>query len=254
MTRTVLRLDALSAAVLERAPYDHAVVTGLFEPAVAQALAATFPADHYRIVSGGAEKLYRYDARPLVAFGRDEVLYAENLSPQWRTLAEELASSDYREALGRLSGLDLSDAPFEANVFQYGPRSLLEPHCDLEDKLVTHVLYFNDAWNPADGGCLRVLRSSNTDDYVKEVQPLVGSSVVLVRSDRSWHAVPAVRTGISHSRRSLTATFYRPGAKSTLFADGEDYRLMTLGTTGSGAVDRLRDFVTRAVQRVARRR
>jgi hypothetical protein len=35
---------------------------------------------------------------------------------------------------------------------------------DLADKIVTHVLYFNDAWDPADGGCLQILRSSQMRD------------------------------------------------------------------------------------------
>ncbi len=194
--------------------------------------------------------MYRYDARPFVAFGGNEVLFADHLSAEWRELGQQLASPAHREALGSLIGLDLSDAPFEANLFHYGPRYLLEPHCDLPDKIVTHVLYFNEAWDPADGGCLRILRSSNSDDLATEVTPLVGSSVVLVRSESSWHGVPAVRPGVAQSRRSLTATFCRPGSRSTLFPEGEDYRLTTVGPNGSGTVDRLQDFVARAIRRI----
>ena len=254
MVDSVLQIEALSNAALRREPYTHAIIDELFHRDRARALAATFPTDHYRIVSGGAEKLYRYDARPFVAFGRDEVLFADNLSADWQALGKQLASPAYREALGRLTNLDLSDAPLEVNLFHFGPRCLLEPHRDLADKIVTHVLYFNDAWDPADGGCLRILRSSNADDFVTEIPPLVGSSVVLVRSDHSWHGVPAVKRGVAHSRRTLTATFYRPGSTSTLFPEGEDYRLMTIGANGSGTVDRLQDLVVRAVKRIKRRR
>ena len=249
---SVLQLEALSRATLEREPYQYAVVNGLFQPARARALASTFPTDHYRIVSGGAEKRYRYDARPFIAFGRDEILFPDDLSSEWRALGEELASPAYREALGRLTGLDLSAAPFEANLFHYGPRCLLEPHQDLPDKIVTHVLYFNDDWDPANGGCLRILRSSDPDDFVAEVPPLVGSSVILVRSASSWHGVPAVERGVARSRRSLTTTFYRPGSSSTLFPKNESFRLVTLGATGSGAMDRLQELVVRAVKRFIR--
>jgi len=227
---SVLQIEALSHAALRREPYTHAIIDELFHRDRARALAATFPTDHYRIVSGGAEKLYRYDARPFVAFGRDEVMFAGNLSADWQALGKQLSSPEYREALGRLTNLDLAD------------------------KIVTHVLYFNDAWDPADGGCLRILRSSNADDFVTEIPPLVGSSVVLVRSDHSWHGVPAVKRGVAHSRRTLTATFYRAGSTSTLFPEGEEYRLMTIGPNGSGTVDRLQDLVVRAVKRIKRRR
>jgi Rps23 Pro-64 3,4-dihydroxylase Tpa1-like proline 4-hydroxylase len=249
-----LQLAALTQASLTRDPYPHAVVTGLFDPAHRHALAATFPTDHFRIVSGGAEKRYRYDARPLVAFGRDEVLFPDDLSPEWRALGEALASPEYRKALGELTGLDLTDAAFEANVFHYGPRCLLDPHPDLPDKIVTHVLYFNETWDSADGGCLRILRSSDPDDYVTEVLPLVGSSAVIVRAENSWHGVPAVRRGVARSRRSLTATFYRPGSKSTLFPDDEPYRLVNLGARGSGVMTRLAEVAGRALHRITRRR
>jgi hypothetical protein len=253
MVDPVLQIEAMSRAALRQQPYAHAVIDGLFDPDRARALAGTFPRDHYRIVSGGAEKLYRYDARPFVAFGRDEVMFAADLSAEWQELGRQLASPAYREALGRLTNLDLRDAPLEVNLFHYGPRSLLEPHCDLADKIVTHVLYFNEAWDPADGGCLRILRSSNPDDFVTEIPPRVGSSAVLVRSENSWHGVPAVKPGVAHSRRSLTATFYRPGSTSTLFPEDEDYLLMTVGPNGSGPADRLRDFVARAVTRIKAR-
>jgi len=250
MSSSVLQFDAVSRATIHREPYTYAVIDGLFPSERAHALAATFPTDHYRIVGGGEGKRYRYDARPLIAFGRSEILFPGSLSPIWRTLVNDLASPEYRAALSRLTGIDLSDAPLEVNLFHYGPRSLLEPHCDLPDKILTHVLYFNDVWNPADGGCLRILRSSNADDVVAEIPPIVGSSAILVRSESSWHGVPEVRRGVTRSRRSLTATFYRPGSTSTLFPDDGDYRLISLGQTGSRTFDRVQDFVIRAVRRL----
>jgi hypothetical protein len=54
---------------------------------------------------------------------------------------------------------------------------------------------------------------------------------------------------VARSRRSLTATFYRPGAASTLFPENENFRLVTLGATGSGTMDRLRDLAVRAIKR-----
>jgi hypothetical protein len=74
-----------------------------------------------------------------------------------------------------------------------------------------------------------------------------------VRSDTSWHGVPAVRRGVALSRRTLTATFYRPGSVSTLFPENGDYRLVNLGPKGSGPVDRLEDLAFRAMRRITGR-
>jgi len=93
---------------------------------------------------------------------------------------------------------------------------------DLEDKVLTHVFYFNEVWDERDGGCLTVLRSGDMADVERVVPPLVGNSAVLVRSPDSWHAVSRVRDGVRTSRRSLTVTFYRPGSLSTMWPEGDE--------------------------------
>src|SRR5438105_7437559 len=100
-----------------------------------------------------------------------------------------------------LTSCDLTTAPMEVNVFHYGPGANLGPHPDLEDKLVTHVLYFNRSWNREDGGCLTILRSSDPADVAAEIEPIVGNSSVVVRSEESWHAVSRVVDGCQRSRR-----------------------------------------------------
>jgi Rps23 Pro-64 3,4-dihydroxylase Tpa1-like proline 4-hydroxylase len=120
-----------------------------------------------------------------------------------------------------LTGCDLTRAPMEVNVFHYGPGAQLGPHPDLPDKIVTHVLYFNRSWNPADGGCLSILRSANPLDLAAEIVPVVGNSAIIVRSDKSWHAVSRVVSDSASSRRSVTVTFYRPGSVSTMWPPNE---------------------------------
>jgi Rps23 Pro-64 3,4-dihydroxylase Tpa1-like proline 4-hydroxylase len=109
----------------------------------------------------------------------------------------------------------------EVNVFHYGPGSWLGPHVDLEDKIVSHIFYFNESWNEADGGSLSILRSPTRADAVANVLPIVGTSAVIVRSNSSWHAVPPVSRGCTRSRRSMTITFYRPGSISTMWPPGD---------------------------------
>jgi Rps23 Pro-64 3,4-dihydroxylase Tpa1-like proline 4-hydroxylase len=116
-----------------------------------------------------------------------------------------------------LTGCDLTQALMEVNVCHYGPGGSLGAHRDLPEKLVTHVLYFNRSWNPADGGCLSVLRSADPADLVAEIAPIVGHSAVIIRSENSWHAVSRVVGDSAISRRSVTVTFYRPGSVSSMW-------------------------------------
>ena len=219
----VLRFESIERAALASEPYAWARIDHLYSPANAAQLEATFPRDSFKIVRGyDGEKEYCYHARALIGMGSTTISAAPRLSAAWRQLAADLLSPRYRAALSALTGIELSALRMEANAFHYGPGAWLGPHVDLADKIVTHVLYFNAAWDPADGGCLRVLRSAQMSDVACEIAPSAGSSAVLVRSDRSWHAVSRVDRLCAQSRRSVTVTFYRAAALSTMWPPGEN--------------------------------
>lgn len=218
----MLDLTQIARRTLSTEPYEWAEVGDLFAPRDAIALAETYPRDHFKTVSRhDGEKAYDYEARALIGMGADTIAYPDELSSAWLALARDLLSPEYRTAMSLLTGRDLTAAPVEVNVFHYGPGACLGPHLDLPSKRVTHVLYFNRAWNAADGGCLDILRSGDPADIAAAILPLVGNSSVLVRSDRSWHAVSRVVDGCSKSRRSVTVTFYRPGSPSTMWPPGD---------------------------------
>jgi Rps23 Pro-64 3,4-dihydroxylase Tpa1-like proline 4-hydroxylase len=218
----MLDLTRIRSTKLETAPYSWAQISGLFAPADAAELAATYPRDSFKTLSNrGGEKDYEYEARSLIRLGNDFVSHPKELSEAWLKLAADLLSPDYRAAMSELTSCDLSASPLEVNVFHYGPGASLGPHPDLADKMVTHILYFNRVWNQADGGCLQILRSRNAGDIETEVLPMVGNSAVLVRSDHSWHAVSRVVDGCNRSRRSVTVTLYRPGSTSSMWPDGD---------------------------------
>jgi len=226
----MINLNRIAEHRLETEPYQWAVVDGLFSPADAAALAATFPRDHFkRLADYAGEKDFEYEVRELVGMGARSVSRLEELSEAWRTLASDFLSAGYRAAMSVLTGSDLSTAPLEVNVFHYPPGGSLGAHPDLRDKIVTHVLYFNESWNDEDGGCLTILRSSDAADVVRAVSPVVGNSAVLVRSDDSWHAVSPVVKSCSLSRRSLTATFYHQGSVSTMWPPGDTTPLHDYG-------------------------
>ena len=222
----MIDLQRIATHRLETEPYRWALIDGLFSSADAAALAETFPRDHFkRLADYAGEKDFEYESRSLIHMGASSISFADELSYAWRALANDLLSSEYRAAMSALIGVDLSDAPLEVNVFHYPPGGSLGAHPDLRDKIVTHVLYFNSAWDVADGGCLTILRSKDAGDVAKVIPPIVGNSAVLVRSDDSWHAVSPVVKSCRLSRRSLTATFYHPGSVSTMWPAGDQTAL-----------------------------
>jgi SM-20-related protein len=219
----MIDFSRFTSQTLSTDPYRWALVDQIFSAADARALVETFPLDHFKTVKGyDGEKGYEYESRSLVHMGANTPTNPQSLSPAWRRLADDLLSSAYRECMSRITGVDLSTLPMEANAFHYSRNAWLGPHVDLEDKLVTHVFYFNETWNEEDGGCLTILRSGDLSEAVKTIPPLVGNSAVLVRSTNSWHAVTRVRDTCRTSRRSIAVTFYRPGAPSTMWPAGEN--------------------------------
>ena len=220
--QSMMNLADLRNHRLESFPYAWAAVNNLFRAKDAERLAATYPCDHFKLVRRfDAERSYEYEARPLIGMGEQSIAYRDDLSDAWQRLAADLLSPEYRSAMTALTGCDLSQAPLEANVFHYGPGGSMDAHRDLPEKIVTHVLYFNQSWEAGKGGCLRILRSSNPEDMVAEITPLAGNSSIIVRSESSWHAVSRVASGTVGSRRSVTVTFYRPGSVSTMWPPGD---------------------------------
>lgn len=212
----VIDTSRISGAHLETEPYRWAAVSGLYSAADAAALAATFPTDHFkRVADHAGEKKHEYQVRSLIRMSARSISREKQLSSAWQALARDFLSPAYRNAMSGLTGIDLSAADLEVNVFHYPPGGLHGAHTDHRDKIVTHVLYFNESWNDDDGGCLLILKSSDIQEMVTRISPLVGNSAVLVRSDNSWHAVSHVVPTCQLSRRSLTATFYHPGHVST---------------------------------------
>jgi SM-20-related protein len=215
-TTHIIDLNRISRSRLEAEPYRWAAINGLFAAADAAALAATFPRDHFkRLADHAGPKKHEYQVRSLIRMSAQSISRVKQLGSAWQTLANDILSPAYRRAMSELTGLDLGAAELEVNLFHYPPGGSHGAHPDHPDKIVTHILYFNEAWNDDDGGCLLILKSSDPRDIATRISPLVGNSAVLVRSDNSWHAVSEVARTCQLSRRSLTATFYHPGCVNT---------------------------------------
>jgi hypothetical protein len=205
----VLQLSAVEHATLQVEPYCWATLDGVLEGSAAAELARTFPSDGFasdeRLVGA---KSYRFRSRRLVE--RHGSTPSGTLPPLWQALIGALSDPAYRDALASLTGVALERAEQELTLWRYDGGCWLAPHPDRQDKLLSHILYFNRSWDARFGGTLRILRSADVHDVAAEIAPSTSTSVVIVRSDRSWHAVTPVHPEAGDiARLSLASIFYR---------------------------------------------
>ncbi|MEU8786253.1 2OG-Fe(II) oxygenase [Streptomyces sp. NPDC048637] len=207
MSTPLVSFDRTTA---EDAPFRWYHVQDMFAPADAKALRETFPRDGFRMVTRtGLDKSYAMYHRQLHPVEDGEAGVA-GLAGPWRRLVSEVTGPAYRAAVAELTGLPVGDAPVEVNAWRYAASCWLDPHVDKPEKLVTHVLYFNEAWPAGRGGDLLLLASSSGDDVARRVPPHANTGVLLVRGEDSWHAVERVRDRAGGLERlSAQVVFHR---------------------------------------------
>lgn len=218
-----LRLDALVPEALEEEPYRWAGLSDAVEPQRAAELRRTFPQQGFwELRQHDGEKYMRFLIRPLVPLGEGQAVLDDSLDASWLAFVDELVAPGYRESSERALGLSLDDARLEVTAWRWSPDAELGAHVDIPRKIASQVFYFNDAWNPAWGGCLRILRSADEADVHAELAPELGSASLIVRSESSWHAVPRVTGGAGEPRLSVVATWQHPGSESPFWTVEED--------------------------------
>lgn len=219
--RTVVDLNVIDRAELRPHPYRWGHVGPLCARADLDRLARTVPLETAEVrADSDGRRSWNYRVRCLIPMGSRNLVRPHELDPVWRALADDLASDAYRAAMSRLTGVDLTYLDLEANLFSYPIGGHQDPHPDLPEKVVTHVLWFNQGWRASHGGCLRILNSRDEQDVAEELLPELGWSAVFVRSDDSWHSVTAVTADAPVDRRAVVATFFRPGSPSTMWPNG----------------------------------
>jgi SM-20-related protein len=198
--------DAAIAQVCDGIAADgHAVVTDFVPPPLVAALATTAG---QRAAAGefgpggighGERRVERGDIRG------DRILWLDEhaLSPPERALWDAIDA--LRVALNRVTFLGLF--AFEGHYALYPPGAFYRRHRDvfLDDdaRVLSCVLYLNQAWAATDGGALRIHLSGTKS---RDVMP-VGGTLACFLAERYDHEVlPATR-----SRLSIAGWFKRRG-------------------------------------------
>jgi len=202
--------DAWTRRPVHRHPYRWASTEpgDLLTAAAADELAGSFPDGGFvrRDESRRQDdKQYRNFTRVLVRPGSTP---DDDLPAPWRRLVADLVGAEYRALIARLLAQEPADA-VELRLVRHAAGDWLGPHTDREDKLFSHILYFNPGWREEWGGCLEVLDGDDSTAVAGRVVPRLGASALIVQAPNSWHQVSRVRGQDVPDRRSLLVHGYR---------------------------------------------
>ena len=163
---TYLNLDALAATPTVHDPFDYLILKNFVRPEQAAAIGRDYPV----IDKAGS-------------FTLEDVRVSGALAG----LIAELDGPEFRAAIEKKFNIDLSSYPTMFTVRGICGADDGQIHTDSKTKIITVLLYLNEAWAP-DGGRLRLLRSGDDlDDVISEVPPDFGTLLAFRRSENSWH-------------------------------------------------------------------
>lgn len=166
MSSSLLNLDLFKATPLVEEPFQYLIVPNFVRPEGLQTLIADYP--HVALPG---------------SFPVDQVSYG----PAFAGLLSELNSDEFREAFEEKFAIDLSGSATITTVRGRCGASDGKIHTDSKSKIITVLIYPNEAWNGS-GGRLRLLRSgADLNDVIAEVEPTGGCLLAFRRSDNSWH-------------------------------------------------------------------
>ena len=159
-------LGLVAQTPLVTAPFPHLVVPGFVPEAARAALSTDYP----KIDKPGS-------------FPVDDVRFG----PAFRAFLDALEGPAMRAAFAEKFEMDLTGRPTMVTVRGQAQLKDGSIHTDTASKLITVLVYMNEAWE-APGGRLRLLRSpDNLDDMITEVPPHAGTLLAFKVGKNSWH-------------------------------------------------------------------
>jgi SM-20-related protein len=217
-------------------PFRHLEVPGILDRNAACALREAFPRTALTIRRAGTDKSY------IVANKR--ILEVDGTrrtgSKPWNRFLDAVISPDYRSYLAEVSGTSLSDALVEVDLNAYAVAGYMSPHTDRPEKLLSHIIYLSPYWREEWGGQLALLESAEAR-AARTVTPRWPYSILLPRSDHSWHSVISVAPDARRRRLTIQISFWacpppavaRGRITTSAPPRAGDKRLFATGTTRS---------------------
>jgi len=166
MSDLPIDLDAFEAAPLAREPFVYAMVPRFIRPEAMAAINADYPL----VTHPGSFPL------PTLKYG-----------PAFGALIDAIEGPQFTAAVGRKLGIDLKGRPTMVTARGVSAARDGQIHTDSSTKIVTVLIYMNNAWE-APGGRLRLLRApDDLEDMIAEVPPDEGTLLIFKNQPNAWH-------------------------------------------------------------------
>ena len=203
MTDAPVADSALASLCVDIAADGYSILPDFLPPAAVAALAGeALRRDragefHAARVARGEQRAERGDIRGDRILWLDERMPASAERALWRAL------ESLRAALNEACFLGLF--AFDGHYALYPPGAFYRRHRDRfrddDARVLSCVLYLNEAWSPADGGALRLYVSERAR---RDILPLGGTLVCFLAADYEHEVLPAGR-----ERLAFTGWFLR---------------------------------------------
>jgi len=170
MSALPIDLAAFEAAPLTREPFPFVMVPRFVRPEAMGAINTDYPL----VTHPGSFPL------PTLEYG-----------PAFARLMQAIQGPEFTHAVERKLGVDLAGRPTMVTARGVSAARDGQIHTDSRTKLITVLIYMNNAWE-AKTGRLRLLRSpDNLDDVIAEVPPDEGTLLAFKNEPNAWHGFHA---------------------------------------------------------------
>jgi hypothetical protein len=219
----MLNLDAICNGVIQEYPYRWIFFDNLIPKLQLIELFNSFPYEKFPerpgglILDRGAEVVANIEKFFDTAKNKFYVYPLPKLNSVWQTLVDELISPAYREAITKLTGLNLDRHLIRISLSQIDSTANkdLVPHKDswfVNNKdsgmTLTHLFYFSKDWDINWGGSLQILANEQRESVVKEIPPQLGNSVLFLCEHNAWHVVSPISPNALQLRQHVMVRFY----------------------------------------------
>lgn len=204
--------DALARTFRAATPFRFLCIDGLLQPDFAREVAHAYPS--YREARGTARE-FRAVHESLKLQVTDPARFPEPV----RRLHELLASRLFRDRLTRITGIpDLLEDPelTGGGMHIMGTGGRLDVHVDfnvlqrgerLWHRRLNVLVYLNETWDPAWGGCTD-LWDERMKDRAALLAPMANRCIVFNTCGHSWHGVTPLRCPPHVTRNSFASYYY----------------------------------------------
>jgi len=159
-------LEALRSAALTATPFPFLVVPGFVRATAHEAVRADFP------------EIGHPGSFPLATL---------RYGPAFAKMMAEIQGAEMTSAVAEKFGMALARFPTMVTVRGMSREADGRIHTDSRSKILTALIYMNDAWESGKGR-LRLLRSpERLDDFILEVPPERGTLLIFRNGPGAWH-------------------------------------------------------------------